>query len=328
MTGRCGVAPASALHPTKVNAKESVLTSTEQPPETTGPDARDVRRGTTPWLSLVLVAGVGAGLWWYGADYYLTPVASRPDHPQHDILNATGSLGHPLGWAGIAMLLLLLGYSIRKRVSWLQPLGALGHWLSAHVFLGLMGPLLITFHCGFKVEGLVSISYWSMIITMLSGVFGRYIYVQIPSSVIGGRQSLATLTREADDLTQGLRQLLGARADDLLADEVSWRRDVSGWQAISILLLDDLRRPLLRWRLRRRLRTETDPNRRPGRGEVRRIMALMEQRRLLHRRTAAAEAMERIFHYWHVLHRPFVYIMFLIAAVHVGVAWWLGYTGW
>jgi len=165
-------------------------------------------------------------------------------------------------------------------------------------------------------------------ITMLSGIFGRYIYVQIPSSVIGGRQSLATLTEESNQLTQGLRQLLGPRADDILADEVSWRRDVGGWQAISILLLDDLRRPLLRWRLRRRLRSDSSQVGTLGRAEIRRILALMEQRHLLRRRTSAAEAMERIFHYWHVLHRPFVYIMFLIAAIHVGVAWWLGYTGW
>ena len=279
-------------------------------------------------MSLALVSATAVGLWWYGADYYLTPFAARPDHPQHGILSSTGSLGHPLGWGGIAMLLLLLAYSLRKRVRWLQPLAPLGYWLSAHVFLGLMGPLLITFHSGFQVGGLVSISYWSMIITMLSGIFGRYIYVQIPSSVIGGRQSLATLTEASDHLTQGLRQLLGSRADDILADEVSWRQDVGSWQAVSILLLDDLRRPLLRWRLRRRLRTDPNQARTLRRAEVRRILALMEQRHLLHRRISAAEAMERIFHYWHVLHRPFVYIMFLIASVHVGVAWWLGYTGW
>jgi len=286
------------------------------------------RRRTTPWLSFALVAGVAAGLWWYGADYYLTPLESRPDHPQHEILSSTGSLGHPLGWAGIGMLVSLLAYSVRKRVSWLEPLGALGHWLSAHVFLGLMGPLLITFHSGFKIEGLVSISYWSMIITMLSGIFGRYIYVQIPSSVIGGRQSLATLTEASDQATQGLRQLLGSRTDELLAQDVRWRQDVSGWKAITILLLDDLRRPLFRWRLRRRLRAESRGADTLQRADIPRILYLMEQRHLWHRRTGAAEAMERIFHYWHVLHRPFVYIMFLIAAIHVGVAWWLGYWGW
>ena len=150
------------------------------------------------------------------------------------------------------MLVLLLAYSLRKRVRWLQPLGALGKWLSAHVFLGLMGPLLITFHSGFKVGGRVSISYWSMIITMVSGIFGRYIYVQIPSSVIGGRQSLAALAAESDELDRDIRQLLGPTAEEVLGLEDSWKQGIVGWQAIGGLFLDDLRRPWLRWRLARK----------------------------------------------------------------------------
>jgi hypothetical protein len=275
-----------------------------------------------------LVFGVAAGLWWYGADYYLTAIEARPDHPQHPILSSTGSLGHPLGWAGIAMLVLLLAYSLRKRVRWFQPLGALGKWLSAHVFLGLMGPLLITFHSGFKVGGRVSISYWSMIITMVSGIFGRYIYVQIPSSVIGGRQSLAALAAESDELDRDIRQLLGPTAEEVLGHEDSWKQGIVGWQAIGGLFLDDLRRPWLRWRLARKLRSDSSLPRALSRREIRQITGLIERQHLLHRRQLAAESMEQIFHYWHVLHRPFVYIMFLIAAVHVGVAYWLGYTGW
>jgi hypothetical protein len=226
------------------------------------------------------------------------------------------------------MLVLLLAYSLRKRVRWFQPLGALGKWLSAHVFLGLMGPLLITFHSGFKVGGLVSISYWSMIITMVSGIFGRYIYVQIPSSVIGGRQSLAALAAESDELDRDIRQLLGPTAEEVLGHEDSWKQGIVGWQAIGGLFLDDLRRPWLRWRLARKLRSDSSLPRALSRREIRQITGLIERQHLLHRRQLAAESMEQIFHYWHVLHRPFVYIMFLIAAVHVGVAYWLGYTGW
>ncbi len=226
------------------------------------------------------------------------------------------------------MLVLLLAYSLRKRVRWLQPLGALGKWLSAHVFLGLMGPLLITFHSGFKVGGLVSISYWSMIITMVSGIFGRYIYVQIPSSVIGGRQSLAALATESEDLARDLAQLLGPRADEILGHAPDWNQGNGSWRAIGVLILDDVRRPWLRWQLARRLRSDASLPRALQSREIRQITSLVERKHLLHRRQAAAESMEQVFHYWHVLHRPFVYIMFLIAAVHVGVAFWLGYSGW
>lgn len=37
--------------------------------------------------------------------------------------------------------------------------------------------------------------------------------------------------------------------------------------------------------------------------------------------------MERLFHHWHVFHRPFVWVMFLVIAVHVAVALLFGYTG-
>jgi len=274
---------------------------------------------------MLLVAAVAAGLWWYGSSYYLVPLAVRPDHALHHTLSSTGFLGHPLGWAGLAMLLLLLAYSLRKRLSWLQPLGALRHWLSLHIFLGLMGPLLITFHSGFKIGGLVSIAYWSMIVTMLSGIFGRYIYVQIPSSAIDGRQSLAALMEESRQLSERLQGFLGAQATQVLGvADAAWDRNVRGWRATFGLFVDDLGRPLQRWRLMRQLRADTSLSRR----DIREIVSLAQRRRLLERRTAAAESMERVMHYWHVLHRPLVYITFLIAAVHIGVAWWLGYRGW
>ena len=88
-------------------------------------------------------------------------------------------------------------------------------------------------------------------------------------------------------------------------------------------MLHDLRRPWRRRHLTRQLRASTDLSRR----QVRQIVRLAQRREVLERRTAAAESMERIFHYWHVLHRPFVWIMFLIATLHIGLAWWLGYRG-
>ena len=38
-----------------------------------------------------------------------------------------------------------------------------------HLFCGVVGPVLVTFHTSFKFNGLVSVAYWSMVIVMLSG---------------------------------------------------------------------------------------------------------------------------------------------------------------
>jgi hypothetical protein len=32
-----------------------------------------------------------------------------------------------------------------------------------------------------------------------------------------------------------------------------------------------------------------------------------------------------LFHYWHVFHKPFAFIMYIIMLIHIGIALWLGY---
>ena len=70
------------------------------------------------------------------------------------------------------MLVLLLIYSVRKRSKLMKGKGALSLWLKFHIFLGVAGPILITFHSSFKLRGIVGISYWSMVIVALSGLVG------------------------------------------------------------------------------------------------------------------------------------------------------------
>ncbi|MBI5810785.1 MAG: hypothetical protein HZB21_06330, partial [Deltaproteobacteria bacterium] len=73
---------------------------------------------------------------------------------------------HPLGWTGSAMMVVMMLYTLRKKVAALRFLGSMRHWLSAHMFLGIMGPLLVTLHTTFKFNGLISTSFWCMIVTM------------------------------------------------------------------------------------------------------------------------------------------------------------------
>jgi len=42
--------------------------------------------------------------------------------------------------------------------------------------------------------------------------------------------------------------------------------------------------------------------------------------------TADVERIRRLFHYWHVFHRPLVYGMLVIVGLHVGLAIYLGYA--
>ena len=64
-------------------------------------------------------------------------------------------------------MLLMLLYSVRKRVGFLRRLGPLSRWLDGHIFLGVFGPLLVMLHSSFKVQGLVALSFWSMVAVAL-----------------------------------------------------------------------------------------------------------------------------------------------------------------
>ena len=279
-----------------------------------------------PFFTVALVALAAGGLWHYGAAYYSLPVTERPDSPLHATLAPSAPVGRWLGIAGTLMMTSILLYPLRKKIRWLERAGTVRAWLSLHIFMGLMGPVLITFHTGFKLGGVVAIAYWSMVITALSGVFGRYIYTQIPRDADGRRLSNVYLEAEA----RQIEDLLTVRLDDtpgLLPLAVPaagpLSPEASAWAALKTAVAQDLQRPLVLRRLRRALRRNSALHRR----QVAAVCRLSARRSVLLRRIALTDAMEKVMHHWHVLHRPFVWIMFSVVALHIGVALLFGYAG-
>ena len=109
------------------------------------------------------VALLVAWVVWTGSDYYATALAERPHHDDFRAMRPAGRVGHGLGILGSVMLVTLLVYSLRKRLKFMQRWGDLSVWLRYHIFMGVVGPILITLHTSFKVDGLVAVSYWSMV---------------------------------------------------------------------------------------------------------------------------------------------------------------------
>jgi hypothetical protein len=160
-------------------------------------------------LTLVVAAAV-AWVLWQGLDFYRTPLDERPHHEDFRALRPAGRIGHGLGIVGSVMVVVLLLYSLRKRWKPLARIGQLRHWLRYHIFLGVAGPVLITLHTSFKIDGLVSVSYWSMAAVVLSGVFGRYLYQQIPRNVLGEALAPAAVEERNEALLVDLSDRWGA----------------------------------------------------------------------------------------------------------------------
>jgi len=259
----------------------------------------------------------------HGLDYYVTPLVERPFHPQYEDLKPSGHIGHGYGIVGSIMIVAGVSfYSSRKRVRVLSGLGKLPTFLETHIFLCLTGPILILYHTTFKFGGLVSVSFWSMTAIVLSGVVGRYLYVQIPRGIQGHELSVAELDKELGRMGARLIQEFGLSEEsieqiDTLTDLRSGRPVRGLARLLWFIFLDDV--------IRSRAINKKIRSLGVGREHQQRLGAAFHARHLLHRRIQLLEQVRRFFHYWHVIHVPFSIIMFVILIVHVGVAVALGY---
>jgi hypothetical protein len=280
------------------------------------------RRGGLVPLYVLALAGV-ATIFLLGFDYYRTPLMERGHHPGYWTWKPSGTVGHKLGLVGSSMMVLMLLYSVRKRVGALRHAGALSRWLNAHIFLGVIGPLLVILHTSFKVQGLVAFSFWSMIVVASSGVLGRYLYLQIPRTQAGEALALEDLERQDRELTERLQARFGldaAQLAELDAATVTASARVGLLRGLLRIVGDDLR---LRARLREFARgCPSVP--RPLLGEFGRTL---RHKALARRRILLWGRLHELFHYWHVLHKPFALVMYLFMIVHVAVAVATGY-GW
>jgi hypothetical protein len=274
-------------------------------------------------LALLYAAGLATLAYFFaaGASYYLTPVAERARHPLYWTFKPGGSLGLRFGMAGLAMMTVMHLYSVRKRLRPLRRLGALRKWLDLHILLGILGPLFIVLHSSFKVGGLVSISFWSMVAVALSGVFGRYLYLQIPRTRAGEELTLAEVQAADRRLAQRLREEFGA--DDAFLERLDRAAAPDPAAGLGRLLLALLAEDLGLRRARRLAVARSLPGLPPA--LARELADVVRQKAVLQRRIRLWNALHRLFHHWHVVHRPFAIVMYLFVLVHIAVATMTGY---
>jgi hypothetical protein len=277
-------------------------------------------------LYLVAIAAIT----WIVVDsfsFYMTPFKLRPRHEEYRLLRPAGDLGHLLGIVGSLMMLFMLLYSVRKRTRMFKNWGQLSRWLDIHIFFGIVGPFLIVLHTSFKVQGLVAVSFWSMVAVALSGILGRYLYLQIPRSVGGQELSDRQMKEAISEIQIPGRQLKEEEISALEKMEKELEagiidEDAGLLKSMIKSFFDNLtffiRKRRLVSRYSRRLNLPKDM--------IGELVEEARRRAVLKRKIMFLNQVQQLFHYWHVFHKPFAIIMYIIMLVHVGVAIWLGYT--
>lgn len=263
-----------------------------------------------------------------GWTYYRTPRVVRGYVPAHRLLRPSGPIGQGLGLGGLLLMFVPMLYAVRKNWQRLANFGTMKTWLDVHIFAGIIGPVLVTFHTSFKFNGIVSVAYWMMVLVASSGFVGRYLYVRIPRSLRGTELTLGELQARAEGLKDGLGHSglppwLVARLAEI--EERCQPSTFFGAWLISLVFGDSVLRARL-WKLRRDLVAGGATTERADS-----LLRVMAERAVLLRRLALLSKTKKLFDLWHIFHQPLVYFLLAIVLLHVVVVTYMGYTifsGW
>jgi len=260
---------------------------------------------------------------YYGLAYYSLSLEDRVYHPDNALLKPSGLIGHGVGILGsLCMIIGVSSYMARKRYRFLSRIGILKHWLEFHIFLCTMGPVLVLFHTAFKFGGLVAISFWSMVAVFISGIIGRFIYLQIPHTIDGHELTLSEVREMKTDVSQIIRSRysLDEETYAVLADSVKRRDDSYNkgtFGRYTRNYFNDLKSI-------RRVKSALKYNSLPG-SEKKMILSLIKDDLKLNEKIERLDTMQNLFKYWHVVHSPFALVMLIIMAIHVAVTIVFGY---
>jgi hypothetical protein len=252
---------------------------------------------------------VTAYLIYTGYSYYLTPMEERFYHPRHAWFKPSGAYGHGLGILGTLMILFGVSiYIARKRYNFMSKYLRLKYLLEFHIFLCVLGPILILFHTAFKFGGIVSIAFWSMVAVVLSGVIGRFIYIQIPRTIEGRELSL----NEVKDMKTDLSKVLGEK----------YKLDTPTIQLFINFTSDEetAKSKTSVFSLKKALKSQNLPLK-----EQKSILTMVKNERSLSKKINRLVIMQKLFKYWHVIHLPFALVMLVIVIIHVAVTLAFGY---
>lgn len=230
---------------------------------------------------------------------------------------ASSLLGHGLGVAGFALMLMTETlYSLRKRsrsARW----GRNATWLRFHIFTGLVGPFMVLLHTSWRFNGLAGAVTLLTAIVVLSGFIGRYIYTAVPRTADGAIVEAADLKGQIAAAEIELQQWLAARPDSTraLALRLEALSDIPREGALLVL-----GRIFLEWGVRLRWWREQRALDGQARSQARELDRLLRRRRALQRQVASLALARRMLATWHAVHIPIGMALFAAAFIHAGAA--------
>lgn len=152
------------------------------------------------WLKISLIASIILSLIYFFDD----PVGGP---------SGGSLLGYTYGGIATAGILYLMYYGMRKR-SYFSSRTTLLAVLSAHSWIGISLLIIVPLHAGFSFGlNVHTLAYVLLLLVVLSGIWGSYLYIKLPSSFSSQRGGLKTSDLLAQIVT--IDKDIEKRADEL-----------------------------------------------------------------------------------------------------------------
>jgi hypothetical protein len=256
------------------------------------------------FVSALVALAVGGAIAW--GWLHRTDSGIDPEH----------GLGYALGILGGSMMLLLLGYPLRKRAKpAARTTGSVGFWFRLHMLLGLLGPLAILYHSRFSWGALNSaVALGAMIVVASSGLIGRFFYSRVHRGYSGRKLELRTLKQEIQQMLGELEQR-GVAPDAIVRDLQPFedRAVAAGsafWSSAAAVAGLGFETRLANRRLQRAMPRSAD-------GDVLAAREMLGSYFQAVRRAAEFAFYDRLLRLWHLLHLPLFILLVAAAVLHI-----------
>lgn len=247
-----------------------------------------------------------------------------------DYISPSSGLGYLLGITGGSMVLLLLTYSVRKRVKFLRNLLHLKIWFRVHMTLGVLAPTAILFHSGFSFGAPNStVALICLLTVAASGLVGRFLYNRVHAGVHGEKLKLVQVRKDFNTLREALLELAVTPKQKQRTEKI--------FEALEELMVAQKAATLRTlWISRRRAHSIAESltdliqaieHYHEQHPEAHAHQELAQARREIHncadvllailKKLPGLHLFERLFSLWHVVHLPIFGLMVVTVITHV-----------
>ncbi len=232
---------------------------------------------------------------------------------------SSDQLGTWCGLIGTGLMVIAAIYPIFRRIKLFRWMASNTMWFDFHLMAGTVGPMFIALHSSLKLDSWISLAFWSMVITVLSGFLGRYLYTQVPELASG--VELEELDHErAFQKARPILTVPMAEIDRELAEQRQKAHRVamspSVLRALWWLLFQDIGR-IPRTLARRSRLAQLGVDRRTRKDLARRAARMI----VIARRQVVAPKAQLLLHSWKKVHVPFTIFLAGFATAHIITSW-------